>query len=64
MGKHKHKISRAGKNTKINAVRRVERAKRQGKSENYINDLIKNMEKNTKEKEAITTKAPLSYHNW
>ena len=42
---HKHKISRAWKNTKLNAVRRVERAKRQNKSENYINDLIKNMEK-------------------
>jgi hypothetical protein len=45
MGKHKHKISRAGKNTKLNAIKRLNRAIAQGKSQNYINDLQKNADK-------------------
>lgn len=39
MWKHKHKVSRAGKNQLYNANKRLTRAKKQGKSENYIKDL-------------------------
>lgn len=39
MGKHKHKVNRAGKNQLYNANKRLQRAKRKGKSENYIKDL-------------------------
>lgn len=39
MGKHKHNVKRTGKNTKINMARRLERAKREWKSSNYIKDL-------------------------
>lgn len=45
MGRHKHKISRAGKNTKLNASKRLEKAKRKGKSQNYIKDLEKHLSK-------------------
>lgn len=39
MGKHKHKISRAGKNTLANMSDRLVRAKKKNKSANYIKDL-------------------------
>lgn len=39
MGKHKHKINRAGKNTLANARERLNKAIKQGKSQNYIKDL-------------------------
>ena len=35
----KKKTNRTGNNIKLNASRRLEKAKRQGKSENYIKDL-------------------------
>lgn len=39
MGKHKHNVKRTGRNTKLNMAKRLERAKREWKSSNYIKDL-------------------------
>lgn len=41
----KKKSNRNGQNIKINAVRRLERAKRKGKSANYIKDLEAHLSK-------------------
>lgn len=45
MWKHKHKISRAGKNTLYNANKRLNKAKRLWKSENYLKDLQTHLSK-------------------